>query len=187
MTHLPSLPHGILIDVFGRLPDIADRLHEFAEEVMRGPAPFTPGTRELMAAFVSRLNGCTFCERSHAAVAARFGADTAALEALVEDIDSAPIADDLKPVFHYLKVLTLRPDEVAAADVKAILDAGWDEPAVMHANLVCGFFALMNRLVEGLGIEANEKVVEMAGRQLHERGYRGVTRMLGSGHARPGA
>lgn len=184
MSHLPSLPHGTLLDVFGRLPEVAERLHEFSEQVMRGPSPFAPGMRELMAAFVSRLNGCRFCEQAHAAAAARFG-DVSVLDALAEDIDRAGLRDDLKPVFRYLKALTLRPAEVRAADVRAVLDAGSDETAVMHANLVCGFFSLMNRLVEGLGIETDPRVVEMAGRQLHERGYTGITRVLESFRQRP--
>jgi hypothetical protein len=30
------------------------------QQVMRGPSPWTPGEREIFAAFVSRLNQCVF-------------------------------------------------------------------------------------------------------------------------------
>ena len=33
----------------------------FAESIMRGPSEWTAGERELIAAFVSRLNSCPFC------------------------------------------------------------------------------------------------------------------------------
>ena len=64
MTHLPSLPQGHLLDIFRRHPEIAEPLHDLAEMLMRGPSSFSAGERELMAAFISRLNGCRFCEGS---------------------------------------------------------------------------------------------------------------------------
>lgn len=50
--------------------------------------------------------------------------------------------------------------------------------AESHAALVCGFFNLMNRWVEGLGIESEPQTIAMAGRMLHEKGYGAVTAML---------
>src|SRR6185369_9493985 len=49
-----------------------DHLVRFTEEVMRGPSPLSPGTRELIGAFVSRRNRCSFCSDAHAAAAAEF-------------------------------------------------------------------------------------------------------------------
>ncbi len=178
MTHLPSLPQGHLLDIFRRHPEIAEPLHDLAEMLMRGPSSFSVGERELMAAFISRLNGCRFCEGSHGAAAVRFGIDQTLVETLVTDMDAASLRQDLEPVFRYLLKLTSDPTEIESADVQAMLDAGWDETAVFHANMVAGFFALMNRLVEGLGLQADPNVIEMAGKHLHERGYRGLTEML---------
>ena len=33
---------------------------DLTQQVMRGPSPWTPGEREVFAAFVSRLNQCVF-------------------------------------------------------------------------------------------------------------------------------
>jgi alkylhydroperoxidase family enzyme len=41
-------------------PDAAAHLERFAEAVMRGPSPLSPGQRELIAAFTSRRNHCVF-------------------------------------------------------------------------------------------------------------------------------
>lgn len=181
MSHLPTLPNATLIDVFATAPETFECLHVFAEAVMRGSdSPFSAGERERMAAFVSRLNGCVFCEASHGAAAARFGADPAAVTALVEDPSTAPVPEAMKPVYSYLRTLTLEPGAVSAAEVRAILDAGWPEAAVTGANLVCGVFAMMNRLVEGLGIGSDPATVEMAGRHLHDRGYVGISDLVKS-------
>ena len=61
---------------------------------------------------------------------------------------------------------------------KAVLDAGWNVTALCHSALVCGFFNLMNRWVEGLGIEADPKTMDMAGTMLHEKGYNGISELL---------
>ncbi|QBQ54323.1 hypothetical protein [Nitrosococcus wardiae] len=60
----------------------------------------------------------------------------------------------------------------------AVLEAGWDETALCHAALVCGFFNLMNRWVEGLGLPTDPEMVQLAGKMLHEQGYQGVTAFL---------
>ena len=74
-----------------------------SQEIMRGKSSFTEAERETMAAYVSGLNACAFCHGSHKAVAEQFGISPKVIEQLVENIDSAPINEPLKPVFHYLK------------------------------------------------------------------------------------
>jgi alkylhydroperoxidase family enzyme len=47
-----------------------DHLVRFTEEVMRGPSSLSRGIRELIGAFVSSRNQCSFCSCAHAPVAA---------------------------------------------------------------------------------------------------------------------
>ncbi len=42
----------------------------FTRSLLRGPSDWTPGERELLAAFVSRRNECPFCVGVHTATAA---------------------------------------------------------------------------------------------------------------------
>lgn len=179
MSYLRSQPDASLLDLFKAYPEVARPLHELAQAVMRGPSPFGEGQRELIAAYVSSLNGCGFCRASHSAVAERFGEPKERLEALLDDLDTADVPDAMRPVFGFVNKLNEAPAEVGQADVDAVLDAGWDEDAVIHAALVCGFFNLMNRWVDALGLEADETTVEMAARHLHERGYQGILEFLG--------
>ena len=41
-------------------PDRTEHLNRFAQGVMRGPSPLSPGWRELIAAYTSALNHCRF-------------------------------------------------------------------------------------------------------------------------------
>ena len=46
--------------LFAYLPSATDHLARFTQEILRGPAPLSPGLRELIAAFTSQRNHCPF-------------------------------------------------------------------------------------------------------------------------------
>jgi hypothetical protein len=46
--------------MFAYLPKATDHLARFTQEILRGPAPLSPGIRELIAAFTSYRNDCPF-------------------------------------------------------------------------------------------------------------------------------
>lgn len=46
--------------MFAFLPKATDHLARFTQEILRGPAPISPGIRELIAAYTSYRNDCPF-------------------------------------------------------------------------------------------------------------------------------
>ena len=46
--------------MFAFLPQATMHLARFTQEIMRGPAPISPGLRELIAAYTSYRNDCPF-------------------------------------------------------------------------------------------------------------------------------
>jgi len=46
--------------LFAFLPEATGHLAKFTQEIMRGPAPISPGFRELIAAYTSSQNACPF-------------------------------------------------------------------------------------------------------------------------------
>ena len=46
--------------LFAYLPAATTHLARFTQEIMRGPAPLSPGMRELIAAYTSGRNHCPF-------------------------------------------------------------------------------------------------------------------------------
>ena len=46
--------------LFAWKPAFAEHLSRFVQEALRGPSPFSPGFRELIAAFTSARNHCLF-------------------------------------------------------------------------------------------------------------------------------
>jgi uncharacterized peroxidase-related enzyme len=179
MPYLPSLPDdAVLMQVFRTFPEYSKPLLDYHELVMRGPSPFTDAERELIAAYVSGVNSCGYCHGVHTATAEAFGVPAGVLEAAIGNLDTAPVDDKLKPVLHYVGKLTSTPSRVTQADVDEVFAAGWDELALYHAVLVCALFNFMNRVVDGLGIRADESYFAMSGKRLRNIGYAGLTALL---------
>jgi len=64
MAHLPTLPEKAkLLDVFRTFPETDPPRLEFHEVLLRGSSPFTEAERELIAVYVSGLNGCRYWPR----------------------------------------------------------------------------------------------------------------------------
>jgi len=55
-----SMPVPQIFHLFNYKPQWTLHLAAFTQAVMRGPSPLTPGERELIAAFTSRLRNCVF-------------------------------------------------------------------------------------------------------------------------------
>jgi AhpD family alkylhydroperoxidase len=98
MVHLPSMPkNATLLDVFRMFPETNKPLLEFHEVLLRGASPFTDGERELIAAYVSGLNGCRYCYGVHTATAERLGIAPGAIAALLAGDAKADIPHRMKP------------------------------------------------------------------------------------------
>lgn len=54
-TEYPQIWH-----LFAFLPEATDHLARFTQDILRGPAPVSPGIRELIAAYTSSRNDCPF-------------------------------------------------------------------------------------------------------------------------------
>lgn len=46
--------------LFAYLPEATEHLARFTQAILRGPAPLSPGLRELIAAYTSQRNHCPF-------------------------------------------------------------------------------------------------------------------------------
>ena len=78
------------------------------------------------------------------------------IEKLVEDIDSAKVSDNMKPLLHFVKKLTFEPAKMVQADAEAVFSAGWSEQVLHDAINICCMFNFMNRIVMGHGGEQGD-------------------------------
>ena len=129
----------------------------FSRSFMRNEGMLSPGEKEMIAAYVSQLNESEYCFSGHSRVAVNLGIDAAVFAPLADDIERAPVRDQLKPVLRFVRILTLTPAKISQADADAVFAAGWDEQALHEAICVCARFSMMNRLTLGHGLVVDEE------------------------------
>ncbi|WP_417729254.1 carboxymuconolactone decarboxylase family protein [Roseovarius sp.] len=153
MPFLPSLPDPAhLMDLYARFPHNVRPLMDYTDGLLRSEGELSVGERELIATYVSALNACTFCAGAHRAYAEVFGIDGALIDALIADLETAPVSDKLRPVLAYAAKLNTLPSKLVERDAQAVYDAGWSEAALYEAVQVCALFNMMNRIIEGTGV-----------------------------------
>lgn len=146
-------------------------LDKVSQQLMRGPSDLTVAERELIAAYVSALNECQFCFGSHLAVAQEFGVSADLLQAMQDDLTSAPLQEGQRPIFAYVKKLTLSPAKLVQADADAVFQAGWSEQALQDVICIVGLFSFYNRLLDGHGVKGHDAMYNFAGPFLAKKGY----------------
>jgi uncharacterized peroxidase-related enzyme len=147
-------------------------MKKLTHEAMRGPSAWSVGDRELMAAYVSKLNECPFCVGAHTATAARAYEDPERVAAVLADLDSAPIADGLRATLRMLGRLT-EEGTASAGDVGAVLSAGVSPAQIEDALAVCFAFNTTDRLANAFAFEVlDEEGFEAGAKYLLTRGYK---------------
>lgn len=74
-------------------------------------------------------------------------------EAVLDDLESAPIDEKLRATLRFLRKVTLSPDEVTAADADLVRAAGASDAAIEEALYVAFLFNIYNRLADTLGFD----------------------------------
>jgi uncharacterized peroxidase-related enzyme len=147
-------------------PETAEPLSALAETLLRADSSLTRGEREAIAAYVSSLNECRFCELSHSAFAAR------QLEGGYDVVDSikrnprdAPVSPRLRALLQIAASVQRSGRAVTGADIEAARAAGATDVEIHDTVLIAAAFCMYNRYVDGLATwapDAREAYDEMA-------------------------
>ena len=121
MPFFPSLPEDATTkQIFTAHPEIYSPWVRVSEAILRGPSPL-----------------CQYCYGGHRAAAELFGVAPETIDGLIQDLATAPIDGKLRPIFAFVKKLTLTPTRMTQSDAAAVFAAGWNEAALHSAIAVC--------------------------------------------------
>jgi len=97
MPHI-SVPSGVpgMRSLLQARPETAGPITALAQTLLYAPNSLSRGDRELIAAYVSALNDCTFCCTSHAAIAACHLQDQSLVDEVLRSPDAAPVTPKLR-------------------------------------------------------------------------------------------
>ncbi|MBK9982403.1 MAG: carboxymuconolactone decarboxylase family protein [Saprospiraceae bacterium] len=155
--------------------EAAEPLCELTQLLLRGESTLTESERELIAAYVSYLNECTFCTAAHATASCILpGGDASILESAFSGIDQMDASDKLKSLLKIAaKVqqsgLTLRQEDINNAK-----NNGATDTEIHDTVLIAALFCFYNRYVDGLATRTpdNPLFYEVLGNRIATRGYK---------------
>ncbi|HKK08893.1 MAG TPA: carboxymuconolactone decarboxylase family protein [Gemmatimonadota bacterium] len=135
--------------------------------------------RELVGSVVSAMNGCDYCLLHHRAALARrlrgrSGGDPAAAAARRVEAglgaasggaggddrapgDAGTLSERERALCAYAGALTRDPGAMRPDDLEPLRAAGLDDAGILDLNQVVAYFAYVNRLVLGLGVEVGDE------------------------------
>ncbi|GIF74606.1 carboxymuconolactone decarboxylase family protein [Asanoa siamensis] len=158
--------------VFYRPDFYGEKAKAFTHEAMRGPSDWSVGDRELMAAYVAKVNESAFCIGAHTATARLAYQDAPRVTAVLTDLESAPIEEPLRATLRMLGTLT-RDGGVSADDMRQVLAAGASPQQIKDALAVCAAFTTTAKLADAFGFDVLSPEGFAAGaKYLLKRGYR---------------
>ncbi len=79
--------------------------------------------------------------------------DEALVEALSDDYRKAALGPADRAMLDFARKLTLTPASVGRADIEVLREAGFDDRAVHDICNVAAYYAYVNRIADGLGVE----------------------------------
>jgi uncharacterized peroxidase-related enzyme len=179
MPHIelsPSLP-GISA-AFAFRPETAAPMRELAHILLFESGQTTSLSsrdRELIAAYVSSLNTCHFCQQSHGAAAAHHPGGS---DELVNAVCANPRTADISPKLRALLAIAARVQADAKTVTPFLVEAARAEGAtdleIHDTVLIAAAFCMYNRYVDGLATWQPRQTPMYAqmGEHLANKGYR---------------
>jgi uncharacterized peroxidase-related enzyme len=131
--------------------------------------------RELIAAYVSSLNNCYFCQQSHGAAAAHHPGGS---DELVNAVCSTPRTADISPKLRALLAIAARVQADAKTVTPFLVEAARAEGAtdleIHDTVLIAAAFCMYNRYVDGLATwqPRETSMYAQMGEHLANKGYR---------------
>ena len=163
-------------------PVTADPLCALAETLLRTDDGLSRAERELIAAYVSHLNDCYYCDHAHGEIVAFYmNGDRSVLEQVREDFITADISPKLKTLLNIASKVKAGGRFVTPADIEIAKEQGATDKDIHDTVLIAAAFCMYNRYVDGLAANTPFDLSSYPPRakQIAETGY-------GAHLARPG-
>lgn len=75
---------------------------------------------------------------------------------MIEDYTIADLLPADRAMLDYAQKLTLTPKDVTEADVEVLRVQGFDDRAIHDICAITAYFAFVNRMADGLGLELED-------------------------------
>ena len=78
------------------------------------------------------------------------------MEAMADDHRKAGLTDKQVAMLDFVEDLSMVPPRSSRATVEGLRGLGWSDAAVLDMTQVAAYYAFVNRIADGLGVELEE-------------------------------
>ena len=155
-------------------PETAKPMGELANLLLRSDKGLSMADRELIAAHVSYLNDCFYCQQSHGAIAVCYlNGNNELVEQVKKDYMQANISDKLKALLAIAGSVQKGGKYVTPEQIEHAKSLGATDKDVHDTVLIAAAFCMFNRYVDGLAANTptDLSTYPLRAKQIAERGY----------------
>jgi len=156
-------------------PETAAPLNALVQVLLHNPHPtLSAGEREMIAAYVSRLNTCHYCSHIHGAIARhQLGDDAALMEQVFQNPETADISNKMKALLKIAAKVQKGGKHVTEDDIAVARNEGATDVEIHDTVLIAAAFCMYNRYVDGLATwqPHDENLYDKMGEQRAREGY----------------
>jgi uncharacterized peroxidase-related enzyme len=153
-----------IVGLFAFSPKTAGPMSELAEQLLRADHPtLSRGERELIAAFVSKINSTEFCAQSHRAFAEYYLGE----ETVAAGLELKGLSEKMTCLMRLARFTAY--NEVTHEQIAGCKGAGCTDQEIHDVILIAASFAMYNRYVKNLGV---------AEQGLPKEAYQGMATMI---------
>lgn len=155
-------------------PETAGPMGDLANLLLRTNEGLSMADRELIAAHVSYLNDCFYCQQSHGAIAVCYlDGNTDLVEMVKKDYVHAGISDKLKSLLSIAGSVQKGGKHVTIGQIEAAKKLGATDKDIHDTVLIAAAFCMFNRYVDGLAANtpADLSSYPLRATQIAKRGY----------------
>ena len=155
-------------------PSMGKAICRFVHQALRGGSSLTPAEREIIAAYVSHLNNCMYCNNAHTEVANVLLNDEGNIMACINsDVNVSPLSPKMKALLQIAAKVQQGGIFVSEADIGNARRQQASDHDIHDAVLVAAMFCFINRYVDGLRAEtpADREDYKMPAKFLARFGY----------------
>jgi uncharacterized peroxidase-related enzyme len=175
MPHInvdPNLPGIRSLMAFS--PETATPMGELANLLLRSNDGLSMADRELIAAHISYLNDCFYCQQSHGAIAVCYlDGNSELVDQVKKDYVHADIPEKLKALLAIAGSVQKGGKYVTSDQVEKARDLGATDKDIHDTVLIAAAFCMFNRYVDGLASNTptDLSTYPLRAKQIAERGY----------------
>jgi uncharacterized peroxidase-related enzyme len=156
-------------------PETAAPLNALVQTLLHNPHPtLSAGEREMIGAYVSRLNKCHYCSNIHGAIARhQLDADAALMDQVFNNPETAEISGKMKALLKIAAKVQTGGKNVTSENIALARAEGATDIEIHDTVLIAAAFCMYNRYVDGLATwqPDDEALYDKMGEQRAREGY----------------